>query len=210
MARTSKGTAPVPAEPDPDFLAAYYAHVAAEDLHNYSPGTLKDRAAYHLQLAFRRQPGQTAVGILNELDTSVVAVVADDLPYLVHSVTAELTRDDSPIHHLVHPAFLVQRDPVSHELLAWRPGHLREGLEPEPGAAAGATAGATREVWIGMEVGRLADEAAANELMERLQAVVSDVRAVALDEAAIHSRLADAVADAPSGASGPVAAPRTS
>lgn len=200
MARTSKTAAPGPAEPDADFLAAYYAHVAAEDLHNYSPGTLQDRASFHLQLASRRHPGQTAVGVLNELDTSVVAVVADDLPYLVHSVAAELTRDDSPIRQLVHPAFLVQRHPVSHELLALRPGPVREGLESESratgGATVGATAGAIPEIWIGMEVGRLADEAAANELTVRLQEVVSDVRAVALDEAAIHSKLADAAADA--------------
>ncbi|HEY9356973.1 MAG TPA: NAD-glutamate dehydrogenase [Arthrobacter sp.] len=188
MARTSEHTPAVPLEPDADFITAYYAHVAAEDLHSYDPLTLRARAAHHLELASRRHPGEAAVGILNELDTSVVAVVAEDLPYLVQSVTAELTREDTPIRQLVHPAFQVRRDPASHALLEIRPGQVREGLA----SGAAAPEGATQEVWIGMEIGRLADAAAARDLTERLLEVVADVRAVARDEAAIHGKLAEA------------------
>ena len=122
MARTPEETPAGSLEPDADFVTSYYAHVAAEDLHNYDPGTLRDRAAHHLELASRRHPGEAVVGILSELDTSVVAVVAEDLPYLVQSVTAELTREDTPIRQLVHPTFLVRRDPASHALLEIRPG----------------------------------------------------------------------------------------
>lgn len=192
MARTSERTTAGSLEPDADFLASYYAHVAAEDLRSYSPETLRERAARHLVLASRRSPGHAAVGIVNELDTSVVAVVAEDLPYLVQSVTAELTREDTPIRQLVHPAFLVHRDPGTHELLDVRPGHVREGLMP----GTDASDGEIPEVWIGMEIGRLADDAAARELTERLQDVVADVRAAARDEAAIHGKLSDAVAAA--------------
>lgn len=192
MARTSEQTPSGSLEPDADFLAAYYAHVAAEDLHNDDPETLRARAAHHLELASRRRPGEAAVGILNELDTSVVAVVAEDLPYLVQSVTAELTREDTPIHQLVHPTFLVHRDPASHALLEVRPGPAREGLESDNAAPSDGTP----EVWIGMEIGRVADAEAARALTERLRAVVADVRAVAHDEAAIHGKLSEAIAAA--------------
>ncbi len=192
MARTSGQAEAGSVEPDGDFLAAYYAHVAAEDLHNYDAETLHARAAHHLELAGRRPPGQAAVGILNELDTSVVAVVAEDLPYLVQSVTAELTRHDTPIRLLVHPTFLVHRDAASHALLGVRPGHAREGFVP--GTAV--PAGETPEVWIGMEISRLADSTEATDLVRRLHNVVADVRAAAGDDQAIRARLTDAVAAA--------------
>ena len=191
MARTSeKSPAAGSLEPDQDFLAAYYAHVAAEDLHNYSAATLRERAAYHLQLASHRPPGHTAVGILNELDGSIVAVVAEDLPYLVQSVTAELTREDTPIRLLVHPTLVVRRDPVSHMLLDIRPGPAREGLVDEPPAQGNTDV----EVWVAMEIGRLADDAAARELTDSLHRVVADVQAAALDAETMHSRLSEAVA----------------
>jgi glutamate dehydrogenase len=198
--RSEKSPAAGSQEPDGNFLAAYYAHVAAEDLRSYSPDTLRAMAAHHLALASPRAPGQTAVGILNEVDASIVAVVAEDLPYLVQSITAELTREDTPIRLLVHPTLLVQRDPVTHKLLDVRPGPAREGLVAgsEPPAS-----GALTELWVAMEIGRLADGEAATELTERLQRVVADVRAAALDAAAVHRRLSDAVAavgSAPPGA----------
>jgi len=132
MARTSGQTPAGSLEPDADFLAAYYAHVAAEDLHNYDPETLRARAAHHLELASRRPPGEAVVGILNELDTSVVAVVADDLPYLVQSVAAELTREDTPIHQLVHPTFLVHRDPLPMHCWTSAPGRCVRDWSPSP------------------------------------------------------------------------------
>ncbi|MEV7135255.1 NAD-glutamate dehydrogenase [Arthrobacter sp. NPDC093128] len=176
-------------KPDGHFLAAYYAHVPREDVQNYSHETLRARAVHHLSVASSRRPGQAAVGILNELDTCIVAVVAEDMPYLVHSVTAELTRDDASIRLLVHPTFQVLRDPDSHALLDVRPGLSREGLLEESVHPARGTS----ETWVAVEIGKLADEAAASELTERLQRVLDDVRVVAKDAAAIHSKVAEAV-----------------
>ncbi|BCW73481.1 NAD-glutamate dehydrogenase [Arthrobacter sp. NicSoilB8] len=185
-APTQQAESAVPLEPSESFLAGYYAQVSAEDLRSYSPGTLRARAAHHLKVASSRAPGQAAVGILNEMDASIVAVVTDDNPYLVHSVTAELTRDDAPIRLLVHPSLQVLRDPVSHELLEVGRGPSVEG---GPARESGST-----EVWFAAEIGRLGDDAAARELTENLHRVLDDVRAAADDAAAMHGKLAEAVA----------------
>ena len=176
-------------EPSETFLAEYYAQVPPEDLRSYSPETLRARARHHLKVALSRTPGQAAVGILTELDASVVAVVTEDIPYLVHSVTAELTRDDTSITLLVHPGFRVLRDPVSHELLEVCLGTSAEGASGGAAPEAAAT-----EVWLGAEIGRLPDAAAVRELTENLQRVLDDVRVVADDAAAIRGKVAEAAA----------------
>lgn len=175
-------------KPDRHFLPDYYAHVPTEEVQNYSTETLRARAV-HLSVASSRRPGQAAVGILNELEASIVAVVTEDLPYLVQSVMAELTREDASIRLLVHPTFQVLRDPDSHTLLDVRPGPSREGLLEESVPPARGTS----ETWVAMEIGKLADEAAESELTERLQRVLDDVRIVAEDAAAIHGKVSEAV-----------------
>ena len=172
-------------------LTDYFAQVPAEDLRSYSPETLRMRVAHHLKVASSRAPGQAAVGILNEMDASIVAVVTDDIPYLVHSITAELARDDAAIRLLVHPSFQVLRDPESHELLdAWT------GPSVEGALGGRAREAETTEVWIAAEIGRLADDAAAAELTEDLRRVLDDVRVAAEDAAAIHGKVADAASAA--------------
>ncbi|WP_284763050.1 NAD-glutamate dehydrogenase [Arthrobacter sp. efr-133-R2A-63] len=173
-------------EPSEDFLAEYFAQVPPEDLRSYGSETLRARAAHHLKVSSPRPPGQAVVGILTELDASVIAVVAEDIPYLVHSVTAELTRGDTPITLLVHRSFRVLRDPVSRELLDVRLGTSVEGEAPPE-------AGET-EVWIAVEIGRLPDAAAVSELTENLRRVLDDVRVAAEDAAAIRGKVAEAVA----------------
>ncbi len=181
----------VPREVSELFLTDYFAQVSAEDLRSYSPETLRARVAHHLTVASSLAPGHAAVGILNEMDASIVAVVTGDVPYLVHSITAELTRDDAEVRLLVHPSFQVLRDPVSHELLDVWTGSSTEGALGGRAREDGGT-----EVWIAAEIGRLADNAAARELTENLQTVLDDVRVAAGDASAIHGKLSDAVASA--------------
>ncbi|MFF2300743.1 NAD-glutamate dehydrogenase [Arthrobacter sp. NPDC058127] len=181
------------------FLSDYYEHVADDDVRNYTTDTLLERARYHRSLAERRAPGQAVIGVLNEADASLAAIVTDDMPYLVPSVTAEIARDNASIRLLVHPTFTVTRDPATHRLTDVHRRPLRTGLPSgvEPSASVTPVdhddGGPLAEAWIAVEISRLPDETSAERLVERLQTVLGDVRAAAEDAAAIHQELANEV-----------------
>ena len=95
-----------------DLLEPYFRHVPAEDLVTRNEA---DRAAMiraHLALAARRPQGRVAVRVRTPEGPggSVVEIVTDDMPFLVDSVTAELTRTDRAISLLIHPQITVRRD----------------------------------------------------------------------------------------------------
>ncbi|WP_077488816.1 NAD-glutamate dehydrogenase [Sinomonas mesophila] len=110
------------------FLADYYGHVAADDLLAYSSDTLARWADEHRSAARIRAPGHAVVEVRNEPESTIVAIAAEDVPYLLQSVTAELARQDAVIRLLLYPTFDVEREAGSHELLSLRPGAAREGL----------------------------------------------------------------------------------
>ncbi|WP_426005559.1 NAD-glutamate dehydrogenase [Paenarthrobacter sp. NyZ202] len=181
--------------PADDFLTDYYEHVSDDDVRNYTPETLLERARYHRSLAERREPGQSVVGILHETNASVVAIVTDDLPYLLPSVTAEIARDASSIRLLVHPTFTVGRDPATHRLTHIHRGPHRTGLPAAVGPSSSAThdGGRLTESWLALDIPRLPDEASAELLIARVQDVLADVRAAAEDAPAMQARLDRAV-----------------
>jgi glutamate dehydrogenase len=220
--------------PGESFLTDYYEHVSGEDIGDYSLDVLRERAMYHLSVAAERAPGQAAVGVLNDLDATIVAVVADDMPFLVHSVTAELTREDATIRLLVHPTFEVRRDSRTHRLLDLRHGPSRSGLAvpgaghpspPDAGASEAWMATGTRvitETWVAVEIDRLSDrpgqsgqtgqsgqswQSGIDELTANLLRVLDDVRAAASDAAAIQEAVTAAIASVDSfpGSSAPPA-----
>ncbi|WP_454699827.1 NAD-glutamate dehydrogenase [Arthrobacter humicola] len=193
---------------DEKFLAAYYEHVAPEDLQGYSSENLEQRARRHAKLADTRPAGTAAVDILNESDASVLLVVADAIPHLLHSLTAELTRQDESIRLLVHPNFLVRRDPQTDRLAEVRHGPPPTGAAGNiAGTAAGHTTavhtaaahtsrdrrGWSAETWVAAEIGRLAGPWAIAELIGNVRRVLADVQLVADDTPAIHTSLARAV-----------------
>lgn len=185
--------------PGDTFLADYYEHVAPEDLQSYSPEDLEQRAMFHAGLAGTRPAGTASVDVLNESDASVLLVVADAMPHLLHSLTAELTRENESIRLLVHPTFLVRRDPVTHVLLETRRAASQSGPMAGTAGTAGNTASAQNppgwlsETWVAAEIGRLPGAPAIKELMDNVRRVLADVQLVADDTPAIRARLGRAV-----------------
>jgi glutamate dehydrogenase len=188
VARAAKEVVDPPAGVDAELLLQeYYRFVADEDLLGRDPADLAATALSHVTGAAVRPQGTALVRVLMPRDggwpqtRTVVEVVTDDMPFLVDTVSAELTRHDHAIHLVVHPVLSVRRDAV---------GTLLEVTEPD-------APGTVRESFMHVEVERLADPAQADALRNDLRRVLEDVRAAVEDHDRMRARLAEAAAGAP-------------
>jgi glutamate dehydrogenase len=205
---TSEGSPGAPDTPDgpdaPDhesvlsFLQRYYLHTAPEDLGDRDPVDVFGAALSHYRLAENRPQGTANVRVHTPTveengwtcSHSVVEVVTDDMPFLVDSVTNELTRQGRGIHVVIHPQFVVRRDVT---------GKLIEVLGA-PAAAAGLPHDAHVESWIHVEIDRETDRSDLKQITADLLRVLSDVREAVEDwekmrDAAL--RIADGLQEEP-------------
>ncbi|MDX3245593.1 NAD-glutamate dehydrogenase [Streptomyces sp. ME18-1-4] len=172
---TSEGT---PGTPDHAallaFLQRYYLHTAPEDLSDRDPVDVFGAALSHYRLAESRPQGTANVRVHTPTveengwtcSHSVVEVVTDDMPFLVDSVTNELSRQGRGIHLVIHPQIAVRRDVT---------GRLIEVLGAPP-AAGDLPHDAHVESWIHVEIDRETDRADLKQITADLLRVLSDVR----------------------------------
>ncbi|MFC3577949.1 NAD-glutamate dehydrogenase [Streptomyces yaanensis] len=155
------------------FLQRYYLHTAPEDLADRDPVDVFGAAFSHYRLAETRPQGTANVRVHTPTveengwtcSHSVVEVVTDDMPFLVDSVTNELSRQGRGIHVVIHPQFIVRRDLT---------GKLLEVL---PAASGGELPhDAHVESWIHVEIDRETDRADLKQITADLLRVLSDVR----------------------------------
>ncbi|MDX6362634.1 MAG: glutamate dehydrogenase, partial [Streptomyces sp.] len=155
------------------FLQRYYLHTAPEDLADRDPVDIFGAAFSHYRLAENRPQGTANVRVHTPTveengwtcSHSVVEVVTDDMPFLVDSVTNELSRQGRGIHVVIHPQFVVRRDLT---------GKLSEVL---PGRPTGELPhDASVESWIHVEIDRETDRADLKQITADLLRVLSDVR----------------------------------
>jgi glutamate dehydrogenase len=178
-------------EPPEAFLAAYYRHVPAEDIQARDSSQLSEFAFGHRRLATERSTGSALVRVYtppSEADgwsaaRSLVQIVTDDMPFLVTSVTAELTRLGRAIHLVVHPQLQIRRDPM---------GHLLEVITDEsPSFSADRIA----ESWISVEIDRERSEEVAEQVAGSVRQILADVRVAVEDGPAMREQALQAVAD---------------
>ncbi|WP_374774249.1 NAD-glutamate dehydrogenase [Streptomyces sp. NBC_01310] len=168
--------------PDQDavlsYLQRYYLHTAPEDLTDRDPVDVFGAALSHYRLAENRPQGTANVRVHTPTveengwtsSHSVVEVVTDDMPFLVDSVTNELSRQGRGIHVVIHPQVVVRRDIT---------GKLIEILGPDCDAHGPATErphDCLVESWIHVEMDRETDRADLKQITVDLQRVLSDVR----------------------------------
>ncbi|MGA4849216.1 NAD-glutamate dehydrogenase [Streptomyces sp. G5(2025)] len=165
------------ATPDQDmalaFLQRYYLHTAPEDLADRDPVDVFGAAFSHYRLAENRPQGTANVRVHTPTveengwtcSHSVVEVVTDDMPFLVDSVTNELSRQGRGIHVVIHPQMVVRRDVT---------GKLLEVLPAEAGAER--PHDALVESWIHVEMDRETDRADLKQITADLLRILSDVR----------------------------------
>jgi glutamate dehydrogenase len=172
------------------FLEAYYRHVAADDILTRNPSQLSALAFLHRRLAMERSTGSAIVRVhtpTSEADgwptaRSLVQIVTDDMPFLVTSVTAELTRQGRAIHLVIHPQLQVRRDPM---------GHLVEVMTDENSSSSNGIA----ESWISVEIDRESPGEAAERVARSVRQVLADVRVAVEDGPAMREQALQATTD---------------
>ncbi|MEU9924590.1 NAD-glutamate dehydrogenase [Streptomyces griseoluteus] len=203
---TSESTSGTPdSEAVLGFLQRYYLHTAPEDLADRDPVDVFGAAASHYRLAENRPQGKANVRVHTPTveengwtcSHTVVEVVTDDMPFLVDSVTNELTRQGRGIHVVIHPQVVVRRD-VTGKLIEVLPAGPHGELPHD----------AYVESWIHVEIDRETDRADLKQISADLLRVLSDVRESVEDwekmrEAAV--RIADGLPDEPRPADLPAA-----
>ncbi|MFF5491899.1 NAD-glutamate dehydrogenase [Streptomyces aquilus] len=158
------------------FLQRYYLHTAPEDLTDRDPVDVFGAALSHYRLAENRPQGTANVRVLTPTveengwacSHSIVEVVTDDMPFLVDSVTNELTRQGRGIHVVIHPQVVVRRD-LTGQLIEVLPQRLAGDRSELPHDA-------HTESWIHVEIDRETDRADLKQITADLLRVLSDVR----------------------------------
>ncbi|HWF99589.1 MAG TPA: NAD-glutamate dehydrogenase [Steroidobacteraceae bacterium] len=169
------------------FLRAYFRGVGEEDLAERAPSALAGAARSHLQLGWRRAPGQSLVRIFNpdrerdgfESPHTLVQIVTEDRPFLVDSIGIAFARAGLAMHLIVHPVLEVRRDRRG-RLTGWG----ANGGEPQQA-----------ESWELYEIDRLSDPAAIERLRLDIGSTLADVTLAVEDWPAMRERVRALVAD---------------
>ncbi|WP_406450713.1 NAD-glutamate dehydrogenase [Streptomyces sp. NBC_00876] len=174
------------------YLQRYYLHTAPEDIAGRDPVDVFGAASSHYRLAQDRPQGTANVRVHTPTveengwtsSHSVVEVVTDDMPFLVDSVTNELSRQGRGIHVVIHPQVIVRRDVTGKLIevltdgagLSKGPRTGRENAKGAKDAKAELPHDALVESWIHVEIDRETDRADLKQIQADLLRVLSDVR----------------------------------
>jgi glutamate dehydrogenase len=189
LARHGKGSGGPPHDAVADLLQAYYRHVPSEDLADRSDADVYGALASHYKLARHRPQGTAQVRVSTPTPGehgwsagghTVVEVVVDDMPFLVDSLTMEVSRQLRDVHLVVHPGFDVVRDVT---------GELRS-VVPVADGASQPEGDAVRESWMHVEVDRLREGDDPAAIVDDVQRVLRDVREAVEDWAKMNDRVA--------------------
>src|SRR4051794_35703163 len=178
-----------------EFVRQYYRWVPPEDLLGREALDLYGAALAEWKFMERRAPGEAKVRVYNpsfeqhgwQSTHTAVEIVTDDMPFLVDSVTMELTRRTPGIHLLIHPVVLVERDAG---------GRLTNVVGPIAADGEGVA-----ESVIHAEVDRQTGEDELHALRDHLVRMLGEVRATVEDwprmREQVHAIIAELDADPP-------------
>ena len=175
-------------------VSRYFELVAPEDIVGTQVRDLQAMVEAHVALGSTRVAGAANVSAISPTLSennwyslrTVVQVVTDDMPFLVDSVSAELSRQDRSIRVVIHPRFWVKRDAN---------GKLLQILDQDVASGQDAPEGALQESWISVEVDRESNSDSLTGIEEKIQQVLADVRATVTDWPAMQQKLAEVIAE---------------
>jgi len=160
------------------FVERYYARSDPADLAIRHVPDLYGVAMAHFGFGRTRQPGEVRLrAYAPDVDRfgyvsphSVVELVVEDMPFLVDTMTMELTRRGCGLHLVIHPVMTVRRD---------EDGTLMEVFGTP--AQDDDSAGAIRESFMHIEIDRETEPAVLEAIRGDLERVVGDVTAAVQD-----------------------------
>ena len=163
-------------------MRRYYQHVPARDLRSRGTVDVYGAAMAHRNLAHQRMVGTPNIRVYTpdleqhgwQSTHTVVEIVADDMPFLVDSVTMSLSNQDLGIHLLIHPVMNVRRD---------EDGRLVDLINDA------SDDDVVSEAFIHVEVDRQTSPDVLEKVKERLFDVLDDVRAAVRDWQAMRDEL---------------------
>ncbi|MGJ3259833.1 MAG: NAD-glutamate dehydrogenase [Rhodospirillales bacterium] len=164
------------------FIAEYYAHVPEQDLEALTGPELVAIARAHLNTGKTRKARTPNIRVYNPdpkadgwtTNHTVVEIVTDDMPFLVDSVSAELTRRELPIHLVIHPICKVRRS---------KSGQVTEILE-----RGHVDVDAKAESFMHFQIAQQ-PEKARREITDALKNILADVRASVEDWRPMRERM---------------------
>ncbi len=177
----------LPVAPD-RFVRAYYHGVSELDLVQRSDSDLAGAALAELALGRIRRPGRPAVRVFNPdpardgfaSSHTVIAVITDDMPFLVDSLGIVCSQCGLAVHLLAHPVFSVVRD---------RRGRLTELLLGD------APPNSRLESWQLIEVDRDTDPDRLAALERRIRNTLADVRSATADWQRMRQKAGEVAAE---------------
>jgi len=162
------------------FIDAFFARIATTDLDLHSSSEWAGLVSGLIQFMQQRQPGRASVRVVNPetgfAGRSLVQVVTDDMPFLVDTVTMNVSQ--WPIHVVIHPVIKVTRDAA---------GKLQR-LGDE---------GDTFESVMHFEIDRVASDTELAQLQAQLEGALDDVRDAVRDWATMRDKALAIAAELP-------------
>src|SRR3954451_22750539 len=171
------------------FIRRYFALVAPDDIIYTSFETLLGAALSLWQFGEIRHVGAAKVRLFNPtaeangwgLEHTVIEIVNDDMPFLVDSVSAEVTRLGRNIHLLLHPVVRVRRD--------------AGGRRAELTSTQEVIVDAIVESYMIVEIDQESDAAELETMRAALERVLHDVRSAVTDWQAMRQQLRADIAE---------------
>lgn len=170
------------------FAKAFFASVPQQDLDACPAAQQQKIAAAVHALAAERGAGKAKISVFNPPQAkdswgnahTAIVVVNDDMPFIIDSLSTELTRQGLSIEALFHPILAVERG-QGHKLLAARPAKT-------------ASAGEPLESMIYLQLEQLLSSDAAAALEKRLADILKQVRAATSDWKKMIAKAEDIIA----------------
>ncbi len=171
------------------FALQFYAASTWEDLHDRAIDDLYGSMLAQWRLGRQRQPGQILIRVYNpdfeqhgwQSTHSVVEIIADDMPFLVDSLSMLFVRLALISHWVVHPVVLVVRNSKGRIIQLPSRGDQGERV--------------LTEAVLHFEVDRQMDESALSSLQMEIEQVLDDVQLVVGDWEPMRDKIKQIIPD---------------